>query len=385
MRKPETIGIIEHAPVGGGHLWYGKAMQEGLNDLGLRVTFLDPLVQGNFITRVAWKVIQKMYETGSQGGMWQSGYEMMRKYSGRGGFLLHLARAEMKQALQEYQGFRVADHSYVSHGNDYLIQSDTGTDDSYANNRSTIFVPNEQAAQQLKLYGHTKDIYTVGFFVPKKLASADPQKVIEHFKDGSIHVGFYGTGASPKPHFDFLRTVLLPQLALLIQKGKVKFTVYTFTNKKLAYEIAHQAMNEYPLRTVINDDDAPDSNWQVRILYGDTPYKAVERSIDALVYEDFVISMMGERTGLLKNKPMAPLKTVGLNTAANTRWAVSNGLIQPIETTHLVTDFLSDELVNGGQTITNRLTRAQEIVDNRGAIRAGGIIFQDQSPVVLSQ
>mgnify|MGYP001560535486 FL=1 len=168
------------------------------------------------------------------------------------------------------------------------------------------------------------------------------ERRIDHLKHGYAEVGFFGTGASAKAHFDLL-TKLMPDFKTLIDSGRIRLTVYTWTNENLAREIYRQA-RALNLRVSLNDDDVFEGNWQVKIIFGKSPGQAIEKSIQAAADVDYLISMMNERTGWMGVMPISPLKPINLNARGNYRWALRKGYIDSVWGTQHLADFLKVQL-----------------------------------------
>ena len=379
--EANTDVAMPHAPPGGGHYTFLLAAKEEFESRGKKVQILDPLRDGSWFTRFLWQRLKKGYETGGNGGFIQTIYENARSHSNLFKPLLDLAKWEIIQALYDYKGPIVADHAYVAPGRGYLIQSDVKSEPAYADKKSIVFVPLRESAEQLLQLGHPEDkVNEVGFFVPRKIKDKHAKELRKtHLKDGFAHIGFFGTGASPPEHYKLLEESILPELVhgkLFdgTRKGKIKLTVYTFTNAKKGREIINLCQ-KLGLKVTVNDDDHPDGNWQVRIIWGKNNYDAVLRSIEVARQIDYLVSMMGERTGWLHDMPGSALNPIGVNVPHNTNWLEKKDIIQPVEQTRNLPRYISEQLSSGSPDILGRLNKG-EILPVDGAIKAAAIIFQ---------
>ena len=244
MRAELSYPVLQiNGPVGGGHLIFTNALEQELHALSMETKLIDPLEQGTLPTSMLWRTLRKMYEVGGgQGGILQRIYEGTRNNSDKGGFLINLARLELSLKYQDYPGTIVSDHAYTAIGRDFLIQGDVGAEKPYADKTSIVFVPVDEAREQLIKFGHPEHrIAQVGFFVPQEVRDPMVREFRkDHLRAGRMHLGFFGTVASPKAHFDLLQKTLLPQLKSLIEDQRLKFTIYTWTNKRKAHEIERQ-------------------------------------------------------------------------------------------------------------------------------------------------
>lgn len=371
-----TDAVATHAPVGGGHLTFLTALTDASYEAGFRIQILNPLQTGHLPTRFLWRIFERAYEIGSQGGLKNTLYELTRRNSDKGSLLINLARLELIRTLADYKGPVIADHAYASTGRGYLIQSDVGAEKPYADKKSIVFVPVREAVDQLIAFGHPEELTRqVGFFVPPQIIDENlKQKRLDRMMSGYAHIGFFGTGASPGEHYAYLENNLLPNLKDLITQDRVKLTVYTWTNSQKGQHIEKLARS-MGLKTSINMDDAPDGNWDVRVLWGKTPMDAVGKSVAAVADIDYLVTMLGERTAWTHDVPAAALTPINFNARSNTNWAVKNGIVRPPKTTDCFVPYLAEQLKSGAPDIRGRLDRAQTI-PVFGAKEASQIIFQ---------
>lgn len=375
-RSADVVNI--EGPVGGGHRTFSYAVRSSLPP-EIKIRVINPREQGTLPTQAIWEAFGWVYEFGGKGGSYQRVYEQLRGNSGDASLLLTLARLETKWALRDFGGVILADHAYASVGRGFLLQGDVRAERPYADGKSKVLVPVEEAKRQLvEEFGHPEELVdVVGFFIPKALIDhKDRPSRLEKFKDGKVEVGFFGTGASPVDHFRFLRSRLLPGLAPLIRQGRARLTVYTWVNKGLGEEIERQAAEGFGLKTAVNGDGQIDGNWQVRVIWGTSPSAAVERSVAAATETDYLVTMLGERIGWAAILPIAALPPINFNARANTEKAVAGGWVTPPAQTYHVSEFLAEELGNGASRIREQMQKAQEQIPVSGAEKAAGLIYQ---------
>lgn len=374
MKTPETDLVILNNPVGGGHATFGMDLESWLAGGGIDVAVLDPEQNGGLVERFAWAGIRRTYELGSRGDRLQGAYERIRKNASRGRVLLDIATRSLKKTLKKYPGVVVSTHSYLTSGHpgDYLIHSDAGGDKTMATPADrVVFVPTPQTAQQLVNFGLPEpQVRVVGFTIGKPLYEADPQKPIDHFRqDEPIHAGFFLSGARPRPHVEQIKP-LLSKLRPEISGGKVLFTIYTYTDKKLGLDIERFAKEVLNVSTYINDDAAADGKWRgVRIIWGDSQEQAIQRSLDTAIYLDYLFTMPGERLPWVSRIPMFPLRPcINFNCQANYDLGVQLGLFP--EKSADPGSALRLELLTKGEGVRRQLELANSVripgVDNEG-------------------
>ena len=198
----------------------------------------------------------------------------------------------------------------------------------------------------------------------------------DHLRAGRMHLGFFGTGASPKAHFDLLQKTLLPQLKSLIEDQRLKFTIYTWTNKRKAHEIERQVRALLPsyIPVIMNSDDTADGSWGVRIIYGNDRHDATRRMLLAVADIDCLITMLGERTAWAAFMPEIPLPAVNFNCRANTSMSVDRGYVRPVIVTSESVEYIAEQLKTGAIDMIARLDKAAEELPVEGAVEAAKII-----------
>ncbi|MCL4338123.1 hypothetical protein M1271_00360 [Patescibacteria group bacterium] len=113
-----------------------------------------------------------------------------------------------------------------------------------------------------------------------------------------------------------------------IRKGKLKFTVYTFTDPLLGYEIERIARENFKLETHINNDADDSGDWKgLRIIWGENQIDAVNKCQKAVLGLDFMYTMMGERFPWLTRIPAYALPSIGLNVKANRALGAQMGFV----------------------------------------------------------
>jgi len=282
MGAERGVAIVEGG-VGFGHSTFTVLLQDELVRKGITPQVISPRTDADATTQELWNLAATGYHLAAQNEHVRQLYEQGRNNSD-GSRLLSRTRRGLESRIPP-NAVVVSDHAYAS--------------------------------------------FPSGFFVPPELKNAQSQFDREsRIGSGQLHVSFLTSGAYPKAHIDLLRKRILPSLAdeMKPQRRKLQLSVYTGTNRDLALAIVAQSI-DLGISTILNDDDAPDGKWGVRVCYSDTAQKAIRTSFTLAEQSDLVITMANERAGWIgAGVPLALLMPIGLNAQSNTKYLLDHRL-----------------------------------------------------------
>ena len=377
------VGVT--SPVGLGHRYYLETVISELSTLGgnkLKTAVFDPSEHGSIFSKALWMVLRKMYELGAQGGTLEKLYKFTRTNSDKAGLAMFLTSIDARVALKEFNGPILSDHALGCIGKGFLIQGDVWAEGLYAKTGADmVFVPVEDAAKLLKKHGlsdgKVRDVG--GFIVSSILKNRRLREDREaHLREGRAYVSFFGTGASARPHYEYLQRRLLPGLKPLIDKGSVTLNVFTGKNSRKAYEIAKQC-TEIGLNCSLNEGLDLDFDSQVNIVYAKNIKEAVAFMVRVGCMTDIGVGMVGEKVGW----PAAgiyfqPLYPTSLNAGYNQEYLIGRDAISTVEEAESFPEMLEEDLKTGARKIQRRLKVANEI-PIEGAQNAARIIYDGSS------
>jgi len=348
MPSPEYSVFFVDPNIGGGHMTAGMAVEPDFTKIGVGTRWLNP----NSLSRRARLTLGTFrfaYEKGSQ-PIVRPTYEEVRGSKNQDSFLVKTVRDSVGHTLRNHEGPVIATHSFVAARTEgplvVLVPDVEAPPDAAVKHADFVAVTTDIAKRKLLFHGLPENqIRQVGFFVDERILTAKEMRMEQLIGNERLHVGIFFSGALPGDHIDLAKKKLLPELFSLIQDKKmaVRISIYTFTNNRLANEFI-KIGRQKRLKTVAHYDDAPDSDWDVRVIWGNNPREAIENSIAAVSDPNnpvgLLVTMANERIGWLAGDlPQAFLWPVNEDTSGrNTRWAVTKGLaLDPNKTPYLAT------------------------------------------------
>ncbi len=194
------------AGIGRGHSQYLNSVLSYLSDV--------PLVQ---VSGMGWQSARSLYRLGGRGGIWTVLYNRLRGEKKPNRFILRLLESPVLNRRKKGGEIVLADHPLISHilapfcPVAYLHGEIAAPPVCAIPAARTIFVPLQETAEQLIACGVSPDVLRVTGLViePELLKDADAafQSRLERLATNKpLNIGFFLSGASPKPH---IRTILI--------------------------------------------------------------------------------------------------------------------------------------------------------------------------------
>lgn len=199
------------------------------------LSYIEVLSQEKGLARYFWRLSEKLYCLGAQGGLGTKFYNQFRRSLGKGQKIAQYFLNNTQKHIYDNRQVILVSHPILAHnlsGNIWYIHGEIAAPRECACNVTKIIVPTEATKQKLINYGVKPDtIFISGLLIAPDLVTSAEESFnsrLSRLKSNRpLTIGFFISGAYPKPHIHKIIEGIIS-----VSQENFKTIVFTGINQK---------------------------------------------------------------------------------------------------------------------------------------------------------